>query len=727
MIATCTRWFASRISGRQLRPGTREHARRRLRQRVCATLLCLGILLALLLSRVYTHMRREVFFQYRTAAEEVVERLNQRLAEVLQAEESRPFDEYSFLNITANPLLQGTAVTTSPLSTLPPRSTVPGLLGYFQMNPDGRIHSPVLPALDDTELAANAERFGFGSAELEKRLALRRQLEQLLLSGAPMTTSTRRRQQLITEPASPMGPAEVRPQQEGRAAFGDGEAASAATETDAVAGLRDTLPSADRPGAATESLAGKKAPQPPAAAAKSSAYRERRKEQVALPEQSTTAQVQGALERLNTLPPSAGERMRSSDTAATPAPLTLPPQAQPGVKILTFEGEVDPFQCTILPGDRLLFFRKAWRNNLRYIQGFIVDHNTFFQPLVAASVGDNTIGPWATLTVQYQDRPFLTLFPPHSEAPTPATVWPLYRASLDTPLDTIEMVFRVARMPRGAGATLVDLLALALGLVMVVGHYGLYRVGIQHIELAAQHSDFVAAVSHELKTPLTSIRMYGEMLRAGWVTDEPQRQSYYDFIFFESERLSRLIANVLQLARLTNHNAALELQEYSLCQLLDLIRSKVSTQADAAGFTLQLIVPDDLQEAAADSVLAEADAVAQIFINLVDNAIKFAAQAVPQRIDVGVRRLPGRPPQAVFFVRDYGPGIAREQLPHIFQRFYRGENELTRHTKGTGIGLALVNELAVMMHARVEVENCHPGAEFRLLLPVVSRAPVAQS
>jgi signal transduction histidine kinase len=306
-------------------------------------------------------------------------------------------------------------------------------------------------------------------------------------------------------------------------------------------------------------------------------------------------------------------------------------------------------------------------------------------------------------------------------------VWPLYRASLDTPLDTIEMVFRVARMPRGAGATLVDLLALALGLVMVVGHYGLYRVGIQHIELAAQHSDFVAAVSHELKTPLTSIRMYGEMLRAGWVTDEPQRQSYYDFIFFESERLSRLIANVLQLARLTNHNAALELQEYSLCQLLDLIRSKVSTQADAAGFTLQLIVPDDLQEAAADSVLAEADAVAQIFINLVDNAIKFAAQAVPQRIDVGVRRLPGRPPQAVFFVRDYGPGIAREQLPHIFQRFYRGENELTRHTKGTGIGLALVNELAVMMHARVEVENCHPGAEFRLLLPVVSRAPVAQS
>jgi signal transduction histidine kinase len=72
----------------------------------------------------------------------------------------------------------------------------------------------------------------------------------------------------------------------------------------------------------------------------------------------------------------------------------------------------------------------------------------------------------------------------------------------------------------------------------------------------------------------------------------------------------------------------------------------------------------------------------------------------------------------VFFVRDYGPGVAREQMQRIFQLFYRGENELTRHTQGTGIGLALVKELAAKMYARVEVQNHAPGAEFRLLLPV---------
>jgi signal transduction histidine kinase len=176
-------------------------------------------------------------------------------------------------------------------------------------------------------------------------------------------------------------------------------------------------------------------------------------------------------------------------------------------------------------------------------------------------------------------------------------------------------------MPRSGGAVVVDALALTLALVLLVGHYGLYRLGLQQIDLAVQRSDFVSAVSHELKTPLTAMRMYGEMLRAGWVQDETRRQTYYDFIFFESERLSRLIANVLQLARLTNHDAPLELKAYSLHALLDVVRSKVSTQADAAGFTLRFLGAEEAQDLAAASVLVDEDAFVQIFINLIDNTL----------------------------------------------------------------------------------------------------------
>lgn len=268
----------------------------------------------------------------------------------------------------------------------------------------------------------------------------------------------------------------------------------------------------------------------------------------------------------------------------------------------------------------------------------------------------------------------------------------------------------------------VDALALTLVVVLLAGHYGLYRLGLQQIALATQRSDFVAAVSHELKTPLTAIRMYGEMLRAGWVQDDTRRQTYYDFIFFESERLSRLITNVLQLARLTNHDDPLPLTAYTVHQLLDVVRSKISTQAEAAGFALHFLVDEGAEELAEASILADEDAFVQICINLVDNALKFSANAACKRIDVGVRRVPRQPRHAALFVRDYGPGVARDQVRQIFQLFYRGENALTRQTKGTGIGLALVKALATKMHAQVHLHNHTPGAEFQLIFPTLAPA-----
>ena len=387
--------------------------------------------------------------------------------------------------------------------------------------------------------------------------------------------------------------------------------------------------------------------------------------------------------------------------------------------MLTFESEVDPLQCTVLQSGHLVFFRKAWRNNARYIQGFIVEASAFLQPLLALTYESSSLAQLAALTIHIQDTPLLTFSPPY---PVSDATHPLYRAPFDAPLDALDAVFSIANLPRGAGAIIVDMLALTLAGVLLAGHYGLYRVGMQHIALAAQRSDFVSAVSHELKTPLTSIRMYGEMLRAGWVTDEARRQTYYDFIFFESERLSRLINNVLRLAHLTNHDEPLTLQPYTLHQLLDLVRSKVSTQVEAAGFTLALEEPPPSDTMDTSTALVEEDAFVQIFINLVDNALKFALHAEPKRLDIGLRLVAGRVPQAVFFVRDYGPGVASNQMQRIFQLFYRAENALTRHTQGTGIGLALVQALAVKMHARVEVDNRHPGAEFRVLLPTASQA-----
>jgi signal transduction histidine kinase len=234
------------------------------------------------------------------------------------------------------------------------------------------------------------------------------------------------------------------------------------------------------------------------------------------------------------------------------------------------------------------------------------------------------------------------------------------------------------------------------------------------MRLARQQQDFVSAVSHELKTPLTSIRMYGEMLKAGWA-DDAKRQTYYDYIHSESERLSRLIENVLQLARLTRNTQRFDLRAAGVAELLDLVRSKVATQIERAGFSL--VLRNETPEGTA--LVVDVDCFAQIFINLVDNALKFSAGATAKTVEIAARRAGDG--QVLLTVRDFGPGVPKTQMKRIFELFYRAENELTRETVGTGIGLALVRQLAAAMGARVDVRNCEPGAEFRLQFPAAAQ------
>jgi signal transduction histidine kinase len=201
------------------------------------------------------------------------------------------------------------------------------------------------------------------------------------------------------------------------------------------------------------------------------------------------------------------------------------------------------------------------------------------------------------------------------------------------------------------------------------------------------------------------------MLREGWA-DEGKRKSYYDFIFYEAERLTRLINNVLQLARLSRNEQAVSLAETSVADAIGELKPRLESQLEPGGF--ELVIDGDGETGAA-RIDIDIDGFLQIFINLVDNAVKFSANAEKRRVEIGYRRL--RDGRVQFSVRDYGPGIAADQMKKIFTLFYRSENELTRETVGTGIGLALVRQLAGSMGAEVDVVNCEPGAEFRIRFP----------
>ncbi len=147
-----------------------------------------------------------------------------------------------------------------------------------------------------------------------------------------------------------------------------------------------------------------------------------------------------------------------------------------------------------------------------------------------------------------------------------------------------------------------------------------------------------------------------------------------------------------------------------------MVRSKCATQAERAGFALA--VRDGVP---AGTVLAlDADAFAQILINLVDNALKFSAGAERREIEIASRLESDG--LVLYTVRDFGPGIPKGQMKKIFELFYRPTDEITRSTTGTGIGLALVQQLAAAMGGRVEVRNCDPGAEFRVSFPAEAPA-----
>ena len=287
----------------------------------------------------------------------------------------------------------------------------------------------------------------------------------------------------------------------------------------------------------------------------------------------------------------------------------------------------------------------------------------------------------------------------------------LYQHRFAEPFEELSARLVLAPLPGLGGARYVYALG-ALSLVAaVLGLAALYRMVAVGLRYAEQRSNFVAAVTHELKTPLTAIRMYGEMLRDGMVASEAKRDEYHHHITAESERLSRLVNNVLELARLERGSRGKRFEAGELGPVVREVAELVRPHVEGAGFVLLLDLDADLP-----SVRFDRDALKQVLFNLVDNAVKYADGARPKEIQLRCRR---DGDDLRLTVRDRGPGVPARSLRRIFEPFYRAESELTRRSKGTGLGLALVRGLVEEMGARVSGRNLPEGGfEVEILFAV---------
>lgn len=710
---------------------------RRLRLWLFVFFVALAVPAALLVVRANAQIKWEVFHQWRVSAEELSARIDTRLTDLLAVEEARSFADYAFLTVSGDP--GATYLQRSPLSRYPLASDIPGLVGYFQVDRGGTLSSPIVP-----EAGTPYAEYGVSEGEYRERLGLRERLGMILgaVDGERTERSVARvRPEIVGSGAgAPTAPADRK-----RATAGDGlSAAPPLASANVFDRLSKSLGSASRrinpsgPYARVDELdlderrEQKSRQQRPAAdfaAAPQALRRESRKEQVASYEvrvpaadaaapvvaESAFSTFADADEALVT-DTAVGER-EADDSPAKPAESSRTP------RVRFFDGEIDPFTFAELDAAHFVLFRNVWREGERFIQGAVVERAGFIDALIVSAYRDTALAGMSRLLVAY-DGNVIDGTDPRSHTPTGARNGDLhgellYRTRLSAPFGALELLYTVTTLPAGAGARYLAWLGLVLAVVLIGGCIVIYRYGMAQLSLFRQQQDFVSAVSHELKTPLTSIRMYSEILQAGWA-DEEKKASYYTFIHDESERLSRLIANVLQLSRMTRGNHSLELRTLKARELLDVARSKISSQAEAAGFTLAFECDDAALE---QSVAADADAFTQIVINLVDNAIKFCPADARRQIDIICRC--ERDKVVTFAVRDYGRGVAKNQLRKIFELFYRPESELTRETVGTGIGLALVRELADSMNARIDGHNRDPGVEFVLDFPVISGAETA--
>jgi signal transduction histidine kinase len=232
------------------------------------------------------------------------------------------------------------------------------------------------------------------------------------------------------------------------------------------------------------------------------------------------------------------------------------------------------------------------------------------------------------------------------------------------------------------------------------------------VALSERRAAFVSAVTHELRTPLTTFRMYAEMLADGMVTDDDRRQDYLETLRLEADRLSHLVENVLQYARLERVRASRHREQVSMAELVDRIGPRLADRASQADMQLDVEADDEVRPL---TIETDPGAVEQILLNLVDNACKYAAGAADRRIHLQCRAAGN---SVAMSVCDHGPGIQPEDHKRLFRPFSKSAQEAARTAPGVGLGLALSERLARDLGGRLHVTSKDSdGACFVLTLP----------
>jgi signal transduction histidine kinase len=248
-----------------------------------------------------------------------------------------------------------------------------------------------------------------------------------------------------------------------------------------------------------------------------------------------------------------------------------------------------------------------------------------------------------------------------------------------------------------------------LAALVIGGSYLIARAVAREMAVARLQSDFVSAVSHEFRTPLTSLRQLTEILNDGRISDESRRRTYYEALARQTERLHRLVESLLDFGRMEARTSPYRLEPLDACAFVRSVVEEFEAEATGRGYHVELDV-----NGARGMIAGDRAALGNALWNLLDNAVKYSLQC--RTVWVDVEHKDGR---LAIRVRDRGLGIPFGEQKEIFRKFVRGATAKAENIKGTGIGLAMVHHI-MKAHGGEVCLSSQPGAgsTFTLLLPI---------
>ena len=705
--------------------------------------------LAYFVLRTHESLEREETAELRFFAETLFNQMEEELALLVQKEESRAVDDYAGAAIPAG------------LDDFDPLNLATGgaflgqdyILGYLQSNQDGAMHAALPPwaassskqdlpgkTVEDTigKLGAVGEIFtrkrsSRESSELETAAAMDALVEsrpetrrkarpddelnvadKYLDSARPRKSKTALGQEkkrvvgITPDQAQNLAQkdqAQLRPEQR--------QASLMEAPTPLLAQAPTLAPQVERTPAGSMA---KSEAEKPAASSRTQLYASRPDSRLAKETGATssglpTEESKGA--RSNAAPAQSqvlggGKAEQDSAAAAPSLPTSSAAPAIPGIGLgidpASFALEIDPLQSVSIDADTVFIFRRIVLGNAIFRQGFAVQLKAFLEHLGRRYFQGQPMARFTHLALEVRfsgqagtqtATKYAAGIPHSSDQPR----FSLTR-QFPRPFSFLQATLSCDDIPRSEARKTLYAMVLGLALVMLAGLGAIYKSTAVVVDLSERRAGFVSSVTHELKTPLTTIRLYIEMLQHGIAATKAQEQEYLRILNTETGRLSRLIHNVLEFSRLERKQRTFDLREGDfedvLREILDLLREKLKLE----GFTLRV-------ERQGDETFAyDREAMIQALINCIDNSVKFGRDDPIKEITVSVQRHGDKVEVAI---ADTGPGIPRHALGKVFDDFYRVENSLTRKTQGTGIGLSLVKKLAEAMGGAVKATNNTPG------------------